>query len=411
MAPRGQKRAAPEGKKATVAKKTRSEDAQLAGILKAIQDAGQLPQTCRDMLCEGLRGSLNVMSGDRHATQKMMVGFAEETINVRESSLQQQLSDARTVKAKAIEEHSSKQATLAEAEASLIANTALIQETASAHAAAAEKLAAAKLALSVAKTACNDANASLLTLQEDKTRVNTAVEGDVKATAQGEAVCNELVSLCQRFAFDESLTLALPGTCARPQAERGSFDNMVLDQLETSLKGKLDELTASLESHGKTVEEKSSDVERAKAIVQDVDGEVADAVGKHAAAESARTELTSSIENSKAALVLQDSAVAEAENLCVSKLAGLEEFMTAVANVFCQMRDATAPSFPEHVDVVPKDADAVAPTADAVAPTAEDTERAEAVKAEAEIVCAEKAPMEVDNSVAAEAAAISVGGA
>merc|ERR1712083_609830 len=64
--------------------------------------------------------------------------------------------------------------------------------------------------------------------------------------------------------FDDSLVQALPGMCEKMPSERGSFDVMVLNQLETSLAAKSAELTKDLRAAKTGAIESATAVDTAK---------------------------------------------------------------------------------------------------------------------------------------------------
>merc|ERR1712232_941409 len=129
------------------------------------------------------------------------------------------------------------------AEALLADKTTVLKEKVTTNASAKETVAAAATVLAQTEESQRAKEVAFQELQQDKANVESAIATEVNAIANGESQGKSCVAMCKKFSFDETLTLALPATCARAVADRGAFDKMVLDQLETALKQKLIDLS------------------------------------------------------------------------------------------------------------------------------------------------------------------------
>lgn len=226
------------------AKKAKA-DAQADPVITSIADviigAEDLPDRCRTMLVDGLPFSLKVPSDERHEIQTAMVDMVKQTLNSRKSSLEAAVS-TEELKIASLQESQSKLAsTVNEAEAALqtqkdavhVAKSLLADATAAANASwkvltdrrAEQKTSAAKLARA----------------QEEKNALESAFEAHFKPLTEGAS--NEhfkgLEPHLKNIDIETSLLIALPSSCAKPKEQRGSFDTVVLTELEKALTAKI----------------------------------------------------------------------------------------------------------------------------------------------------------------------------
>merc|ERR1719401_837950 len=149
-------------------------------------------------------------------------------------------------------------------------------------------------------------------LNQDKACIEAAIGKDLKAVAQGDTDGAETVALCQRYNLDESLCQALPGTCSRTPAERGPFDKMVLDQLETCLKQKLAEISTAIEAEIPAAKERVSAVSEATEIVKNAEAAQATAEEQESSAKASCQEAASGVESAKTLVAAQEPMVSDA---------------------------------------------------------------------------------------------------
>merc|ERR1719270_3261287 len=113
-------------------------------------------------------------------------------------------------------------------------------------------------------------NATLSDTRTENEELNGALQGSICALTDVELFkaedvskhVNLLVPLASRLALDDSLLTALPSACAGAPDKRGSFDNMVIDQLRAHLDKRL-------------------------TVLQEILGKAAGAIQEHAAAVTA----------------------------------------------------------------------------------------------------------------------------
>merc|ERR1712187_30565 len=104
-----------------------------------------------------------------------------------------------------------------------------------------------------------------------------AMNGDLKAIVSGEfgetgaeAHYKTLEPVFCDLILDDSLKTAMPLTCVKPAAERGAFDNMVIEQLEKKFGDKATELSKMLDEAAPKKAERDAAAEAAEVRVKDV---------------------------------------------------------------------------------------------------------------------------------------------
>merc|ERR1712048_819661 len=109
-----------------------------------------------------------------------------------------------------------------------------------------------------------------------KLALDKVIEVDLKAIVAGEfAAANAsahyeaLAPFFSDLRLDDSLKTAMPITCVKPQAERGAFDNMVIEQLEKTFSNKASELRQKFEEAAPKKIECDAAVEAADAYVNE----------------------------------------------------------------------------------------------------------------------------------------------
>merc|ERR1712039_1020322 len=130
------------------------------------------------------------------------------------------------------------------------------------------------------------------------------------------------------------LIKALPGTCVKAPAERGSFDSMVLNQLETSLKETLAEFSKAVDTEAIAVKERSDAVLVATAAVEESVASQATAEEEQSAAEAARLEASASVASLKAVLAAHENNKSDASEAREGLAFALEAFQNTVKGPF-----------------------------------------------------------------------------
>lgn len=347
MAPKGQKRDAPATKKVAAVKKARAaeatEDPAMTSIVETIEQSEKtLSQNCRNMLIAGVRGSLNTPSDERHAAQTMVMGMVEQVLDAKQTFLQDSLDTAKAAETNIAATKVELATKLSQAEGVLVEQIKTTEEKTLANVAAQEEVAAATAVHSEKQTLQLAGDASMQEQQAIKAAVEQAIEKDLKAVFEGEGSCKDLLTLMAKFSFDESLIKALPSTCATAPADRGAFDTMVLNQLETSLKEKLADLSKSFDAEVVGAKQRADAVYSAHAQVELAMARQAAAADEQTAAAAARLEVEAAVEAAKAAVAALVPQQSETVTLREGHSAALEAFLLNTRRPFQVLRDATA---------------------------------------------------------------------
>lgn len=238
----------------------------LASVVDTVKKAEHLPGNCRAMLASMLPFSLGVSLDDRAEVQLKVVDMAEETLNTLKAEIEGDISS----KEANVDQSKARMAELVgavtAAEATLEAQKAVVQtfET---------ELLSAKTATSETSTVLADrksvhetANASLTSLQDEKAALEEAfrVHFQVPMAADAGPSYKELQPFLKTMDLETSLYSTLPGTCAKSKEERGSFDTVILEQLEKAIDAKIAKLTESIATETTKVAELATSLQEAQ---------------------------------------------------------------------------------------------------------------------------------------------------
>lgn len=254
--------AAKEAKKAKV-------DVRVSGVYETIAAAEQIPESCRAMLA-AMVPSLLTASDARHTVQMACVEMLEATLNEAKGKLEAAIADAD---ARLKELEGSKDTlvqTISEAEACENMCQEVEQEKAVAFTEAtchAEE-AAQKVQELEARKASTEKELAAAT--EEKANVENLVEEHFNANMAAGKGPNyaKLKVLVGSLKLEESLTNALPSSCAKSKEQRGQFDDLVLVELEKALKAHMEALAATVSEKAAAGPALASDAEAAVTLAE-----------------------------------------------------------------------------------------------------------------------------------------------
>jgi len=303
--------------KGPMAKKPATAKSMAAGKVKTVVDAVTkaegFPDSTLRMLAGTVAGSLGVAKEERHHFQVQVCTMVGEVLASVEAAAKAAITEAET---KATELAGSKSTLEAKAEAAaaeLTAKSGAADGAKAAVAEAATALKAAKAALATAETDEKASAAELDALTAKKTLLESALAEAFAPLKEGtkedvKAGVSTIGKLGKEFAFDHSLMASLPSALSKAPADRGSFDSMVIGQVEGEIGKKIVELTGTLAGG-----------EPAKAA----------AAEKVAAATAELTAATEKDTASKAALEAAKAAAKEAEAASKAATKELKDFEPA----------------------------------------------------------------------------------
>jgi hypothetical protein len=225
------KRASSNGVPRSPKKRVRA-DPVLAAVAEVVMEAEQLPERCRSMLRDMLPFSLSIPSDKRHEAQTWVVSTVEQLLGSQKSSLQAAIAaeEARLSELRAQEAASL--TSVKEAEAALDAQTSAVAQAMVSRTGA---MTTACEALTEGKP--GPAQKRLECAQEEKAALEKAFQEHYQAPVQEGTGPHfkELQPFLKHLKMDQSLFGALPASCKKLKEERGSFDDVVLKELEKAL--------------------------------------------------------------------------------------------------------------------------------------------------------------------------------
>merc|ERR1719343_468961 len=256
-------------KVAELAAKKARVDPHLAGVVEALEQATDLPEGCRKMLLACIPHCFSAPPEERHASQAEATRMIGEVIQGVETALRKAADDES---AKVVEVEASKsglQAALTQAEAALAAAAEEVQAKTATLEEATAAVQSAKASVRDAEGAQRAGDVELLQAQQSKATLEKGIESDFQAIVEGlgepEEHFRALLPLLSGLGLDESLMSALPSTCKKAAAERGSFDAMVLEQLGARLREQSASLARVVEEATPAAQARASAVEAAQA--------------------------------------------------------------------------------------------------------------------------------------------------
>lgn len=288
---------APQQKKAKV-------DPKLASVKHTIESA-DLPEPCKAMLLAMLPHSLCVLKDLRTEQQSRAVEMISEVYDAIELKLK---NTAEKESAKVTEIEASKDTVdkaLAEAESRHSGTTATVESSKAALAQCFGVTNERKLALAAAEESERTGNAPGMAVEEEHRGLKCALDEHLKVLKEGswetgsaKRHLDALLPLAAKLT-DESLVTAMPSTCIKPPADRSTFDNMVVDQLETSFTSRLTQLNTDIEADKPAKAKRAEDVAAAQQLLKDAEDAQQKASDATSAALSAQKDTLAMLELAK----------------------------------------------------------------------------------------------------------------
>jgi len=330
------------GAAAPAAKKPKS-NPNFAGVQDALERA-DLPESCRQMLLACIDKALGVPSDERQQEQHSMVGMIGECVQAVQAALQRAV-DAEIAKMQELEGTKGElDAKVSAAEAALGVASADVAEKSTKLAEAAAAVQGARAGLqdrvSEQREGDRDRNEAAAKLGE----VQAAIAEHFKPLEAGEEGTGEahfagLLPLLKDAAIDVSLMSALPSTCAKPPAERSSFDIMTIEHLGRSLSDRAAALQAAVDSGAPGAEERAAAVAAAKATLESSTASEAACNEQLAAAKSAEQEARKGLEAARAAAAAHGPELERTAKARQDREAALEAFVGYNVACFELLRD------------------------------------------------------------------------
>jgi len=231
------------GKKAKV-----TVDPVLASIADEIMQAEDIPDRCRSMLVAALPFCLNVPADERHEIQAAAVDMLQQTLSTKKSFMESSVA-TEELKLQTLQASQSELAnSVTAAEVTLMSQKDTAEAAKLLLADATTAVSASFSTLTERRAEQKSSSAKLEHTQAEKTALESAFEAHFKPMKEGAAGehFKGLEPLLKNLDVESSLVIALPSVCSKSVEARGSFDNVVLEELEKGLHAKIAALGAAV---------------------------------------------------------------------------------------------------------------------------------------------------------------------
>jgi hypothetical protein len=216
-------------------------DPVLASVGDVVMQADHLPERCRAMLVDMLPFSLSIPSDQRHEVQTWAVNAVEETLSAHKSLLEAGIvtEDGKLVSLKSSEGDLA--SAVVEAQTALDAQKEVVQSAKVSLADATEAANTASTTLATAQTEQKAGEAKLSSTIEEKATSEESFKAHFQTPMEEGACLNfkGLQPLLKHVEMEASLLKALPCSCSKSKEDRGSFDEVVLKELEKALSARI----------------------------------------------------------------------------------------------------------------------------------------------------------------------------
>jgi chromosome segregation ATPase len=233
-------------------------------IVDVINSAEDLSGHCRSMLIEMLPFSLSYPLDKRHDLQEKAVTMVEETLHAKKSSLQTRL----TIETEAFDKLKASEEELLtavkECETALAAQKDVVDGSKSSMAEITSIANASSEALAEKRAAQKAASEKMSRSREEKVSFESAFEEHFKVPFEQGPHYKDLEPFLRQLDLEASLVTALPSSCLKSKDQRGSFDDLVLQELDKAFNIKISALSSAIETDTPALAEHDSTVDAAE---------------------------------------------------------------------------------------------------------------------------------------------------
>jgi chromosome segregation ATPase len=360
MAPKGSKRAAATaaGGAEKAAKKAAS--SKCSSVVAQLKTFEALPKACRTMLVSIADSILTTYAAERHPFQVQALEMIAQTVTMIEADLEKKVSEAQAKVENSGKDHAAHQAAVTAAEAKLAASQEEVTKLK-------ENLAASASSEKDAKAEVVSAQAGLQAKKDElegegtkKKDLESAKElyEELKTSKQlgkdQRTSLKTLIKVLKDFGLEDTVVDALSEVLLKDSAKLGTFDKIVLDQVDA----KFPEWATSVESSIKACE----------SLLEELPKSVADAEQQCAAraddsktlrealeaATVAASEAKTAVKDASAALKAFEKTMPALESDLEEAKAELSSFKEGPAQAFEELKSLAAPKLVP--DPVPEEA-------------------------------------------------------
>lgn len=326
------------------AKKVKVEPA-LAVVIDTVKKASHLPEQCSAMLASMLPFSLAVASDERAECQKRVVCMVEETLGTIKTEMEAGVASEDTNLATVRAEMESLERIVQAAAATLTAKTEACQAASAALADATATATAGNEALTERQSAQKKSETELASLQESKANLEQAFQTHFQVPMEAGQGPNfkELEPFIKTMDLEKSMLQTLPGTCGKSKEDRGSFDQVILEQLEQKIVEKIASLGESVTAEIAVVAECEAATKTAETDYSAKQAVQNDATSAFEAAQAEQSEADAALIKANEAVNVFRPQLEEATKKFESTKAMLEGFEGGPLANFTTYKEKTLP--------------------------------------------------------------------
>jgi len=351
-------------------------------VAKSILSSPEYPEEVKTMLADTINATLAVPREKRHAYQDKAIEMVRKVLESLKAAAQSELNEAEKKLETSCKESEERQRAEDVAAATLAERIKTADAAKTEHAERTFARVTAKQALDSAEQEQTRGNASLVVTADKKQRLESGLETVFGPLKRGEMPATEVqngITTIQKLAkdlgFAASLLQTVPAAFAKAPKERGSFDDVVIEQIENEFQKCMATFTDDLANGEPAKNERAAKVEAATSDHAQALASEEAALGEKEAARTAQKEAETEhkalvkarqqgTSDMGAASAGVDDAKAELAQLDEGPLAAFKELLE-----FTEIPPPPAPvPAPEHPTVA---ADAPEPAADAPDPAAD----------------------------------------
>lgn len=318
------------------AKKSKADPA-FASVGDAVMEADQLPERVRGMLVEMMPFSLKFASDERHELQSMAVGMLEQTMTGHKTALDAKAVAEATALATLKASESNLSTTVTSAEAGLAAQKDVVQSRKTALVEATEAEKSSGNILSTLKTERTTATEAAAQMAAEQTAIAAAFAEHFGPMEEGEGKAHfkKLEPFLKKIELEDTLLKALPSTVAKAKDKRGTFDNLVLQELSKAFNIKIAALAASVEAEGPAAQQRDAGVATAEKDHEAKKNDLTQAMAEFEAAEKEHGDREAALGHAKQAVDDFQPQVDEVTERLSNAKKALEDFEAGpLANFF-----------------------------------------------------------------------------
>jgi len=364
------------GKKAKVPSATK----QFKEIAAVLSEAEGWPEPVLAMLGENLQSILGQPKEERHEMQVRCAEMVAEVFKNIEESIQKKITDAESKLAEAGTEKARRDDQAAADAAIAAAKATALEEANKALDEASKAGKEATKAVQAAKKEQTAGDAENLANEQKKKDLDAALaeifqplkEGAIEEGARKKAIA-DVTKLGKEFVFDNALLTSLPSALSKKPEDRGSFDGLVVNQLEKALTENAEKLAATLEAAAPAKQARADKVAEAQAVLEAASTKVKDCQEAVKSSEAALKEAEATSKAANKAVKQFGPEMKQTEASLNEAKEELETFVSGAKATFQELVDKSNVVPPEpEAEEAPLAAEAAAPAeaTEAAAPAA-----------------------------------------